>query len=173
MTRPLSAVLLLASLAGCGYHTGSLMPPGTESVAVGIFGNETYYRHAEVTYTRELTRELVRRAHVDVRGPDDAQAVISGRILSIPRITLVEDRRDQILEEGVVVSVEVHVDDPRTGLPLVDPFIVRRRAESIVPRGESLQDAIDEAVRDVARETVVRIQGASFLRERLAADRDP
>ena len=31
-----------------------MMPPGVESIAVGIVENNTYYRHAEVTYTREV-----------------------------------------------------------------------------------------------------------------------
>jgi len=155
--------------SGCGYSTGSMMPVGVQSVAVGVFGNETFYRHAEVTYTKELTRELVRRAHVDVRRPGEADALIFGRILTIPRITAVEDALDRILEGGVLVSVEVRVEDPRTGEALVEPFIVSRRAENIVPRSESLQDAIDEAVRDAARQTVHRIQAHSFVRQRARA----
>lgn len=159
-------VAVLCLLPACGYQTGSMMPPGIESIAVGIVENDTYYRHAEVTYTRELTRELVRRAHVDVRHRGEADAVLTGRILTIPRITLVEDEFDRLLEAGVIVRVEVKLDDPRTGLPIIEPFVVSRRAEFVVPRPENLQSAIDEAVRDAARDVVHRIQAHSFVRER-------
>ncbi|MAG57592.1 MAG: hypothetical protein CMJ83_14970 [Planctomycetes bacterium] len=169
MTRFGLLMVVAVGASGCGYSSGSMMPEGVHSVAVGIFGNETFYRHAEVTYTRELTRELVRRAHVDVRDPAKADVVITGRILTIPRITLVEDRIDQILEGGVVVRVEVKVEDPRTGQAVIDPFFINRRAEYVVPRPETLQTAIDEAVRDAARSTVHRIQAHSFLVERTSA----
>lgn len=158
--------ILPAALSGCGYSSGSMMPPGVESIAVGIFANETFYRHAEVTFTREVSRELIRRAHVDVRDRGDADAVLVGRILTIPRITLVEDDLDQILEGGVVVRVEARLVDPKTGKDIVPRFLVSRRAEFIVPRAETLQSAIDEAVIDAARDTVHRIQAQSFLRER-------
>jgi len=143
-----------------------MMPPGVESIAVGIFDNETFYRHAEVTYTREVARELIRRAHVDIRDRGDADAVLMGRIVTIPRITLVEDDLDRILEGGVVVRVEARLVDGRTGEELIGPFLISRRAEYIVPRAENLQSAIDEAVKDAARDTVHRIQARSFLRER-------
>ena len=149
-------------LAGCGYQTGSMMPPRVESIAVGIVANETNYRQVEVTYTRELTRELVRRAHVDVRRRGEADAVLRGRILTIPRVTLVEDESDRILEGGVVVRVEVTLEDGRTGEPILEPFVVSRRAEYVVPRPETLQNAIDEAVRDVARDVANQIQAHSF-----------
>ena len=126
----LSAISIF--LAGCGYQTGSMMPPGVESIAVGIVENDTYYRHAEVTYTRELTRELIRRAHVDVRNRGEADAILTGRILTIPRVTLVEDGLDRLIEGGVVVRVEVNLTDSRTGQPILEPFVVSRRAEFVV-----------------------------------------
>ncbi len=151
---------------GCGWSTESMMPAGVESVAVEAFANETFYRRSEITFTRELSRALVRRAGVMIREPEEAQAVIRGRILTIPRLTLVEDRNDRILEGGVIVSVEVRVEDPRTGAPIVPPFVVSRRAEYVVPRGESLQTAIDEAVKDCADDAVDQIEGHSFFAQR-------
>lgn len=160
------APLLLVVLAACGYGTGNMMPRGVRSVAVQAFGNDTFYRRAEITYGRELSKELVRRAQVEIRDPHEAEAVIKGRILEIPRSTFIEDRNDRILEGGVIVRIEVRMEDARTGVPLVEPFEVLRRAEFIVPRGETLQGAIDEALRDAARDTVDRIQSWSFLAQR-------
>lgn len=162
------AVLALALvLGGCGYSTESLMPRGIDRVAVEAFGNETWYRRAEFTFTQEMSRELVRRAGVTLRDSEDAQAVIRGRILEIPRMTLIEDRHGQLLEGGVIVKVEVTMEDAKTGEVIVPTFVVARRAEYIEPRGETLQSAIDEAVRDAARDAVDRIQAGSFLAQRV------
>ncbi len=158
---------LFLALAACGYSTDSLMPAGVRSVAVQAFGNETFYRRPEILFTDELRHQLLRRGQVALRDPADADALIRGRIISIPRLTLIEDEDDRILEGGVLVAIEVEMLDAKTGVPLIAPFVVSRRSEYIVPRGESLEFAIDEAIRDAAKDTLDRLQADSFLRSRI------
>jgi hypothetical protein len=165
------ALLVLLLAAGCGYSTDSLLPEGVQTVAVESFGNETTYRRAEILFTEELRRQFLRRGGGALRGPSEADAIVRGRILEIPRVTFVEDRNDRILEGGVVVSVEVRMEDARTGRGILPPFVVSRRAEYLVPRGEDLQSAIDEAVMDAARDAFDRLCGEPFLRERAASGR--
>ena len=165
--RPLAISLLLALLlASCGYQTGSLMPAGVAGVAVEVAGNETLYRRAGILFSRELSREIIRRSKATLRDPEDAQAVIRCRVLFIPRFPIVEDRHDFIMEGGVLVAVQVEMEDLRTGQILVPPFQVSRRAEYIVPRGETLQSAIDEALHDAAVDALNRIQAHAFLAAR-------
>lgn len=161
---------LAALLAGCGYRTGSMMPEGIEKVAVGIASNETRYRQVEITYTRQLTQELSRRSHVSLCSPEEAQAVIRGRIMDVRRVVLVEDDLDRVLEGAVVVTVEVTLEDPRSGRSLVHPFVLRRRAPHVLVKGETLEGALDEAMADLARDTVNRIQAESFYRSRVTSD---
>ena len=164
--RLLAAFLLAAVFTGCGYQTGSMMPDGVESVAVMLFENDSLYRHAEVTFTRALTDQFLRRAHVTLRDASDADAVISGRIVEVPRIPLVEDSVDLLLNGAVLVRIEVRIDDARTGVALTAPFEVVRRADHIIPRGERLQAAVDEALRDAARDALDRLQGLSLVAAR-------
>lgn len=155
---------LIGLLAGCGYTAGPLLPEGVRRIAVPIAQNESLYRHAEVTYTRELKQELLRRSGARVVDRGEADAILETRIVEVPRNALVEDAVDQILEDAILVRVAVRLYDPRDGVDLVPPFEVARRAERIVPRGETIATAIDEALRDVARETVLRIEADPFLR---------
>ena len=147
------------------------MPAGFTDVAVEMFLNETRaetrYRGVEVTYTRLLTRELVRRAHVRIRQPEEAQAIIRGRIITMERVPLVEDENDQIIESSMLATVEVEVVDARTGEPLMTPFKVTRRAAQIIPRPETIQDAIIEVMEELAQDTVIRMQAETFYRSRV------
>lgn len=166
-TWPLALGFALALLcAACGYSVGGELPQSVRALSVPIAVNDTLYRGAEVTYTRELQRELVRRTNVRLVGERHATARLETRILDAPRFPLVEDRRDRILEDAILVRVAVRLYDHRTGQDLVPPFEVARRAERITARGEEIADAIDEALRDVARETVIRIEADSFVRAR-------
>lgn len=166
MSRGLVAILVVSALAGCGYSTGSMMPGGVRRVAVQLFGNDTDYRYAEETYTRELVRQLSRIGHVTITDPEDAEALVRGRIIYLPRVTLVEDDDDQNLESSVVATVEVELVDPRSGAPLIRPFRIIRRAEQIIPRGDTLENVVGEALIEAAGDTVVWIQGQSLLEGR-------
>ena len=161
------ALLLFAlTLGACGYSTGSLMPAGVHSVAVPIARNDTWYRHAEITLTREMTDQFLRHSTVDLRDAGSADALLRTRIVSIPRFTLIEDDRDRNLESGVLVEVEYWLESARDGSVIVPVNVVRRRAESIQPRGETLQGAVDEALIEAARDIVIQIQAQEFLRSR-------
>jgi outer membrane lipopolysaccharide assembly protein LptE/RlpB len=82
-------VLLFAVvfLAGCGYHTlGSAahMPDTVHTLAVPIFKNKTQYYHTEVPMTQAVVHEFSDRTrlHVTPVSGDDADATVSGTILS-------------------------------------------------------------------------------------------
>ena len=164
MRHALLALLLIP--AACGYSAGSLMPAGVRDVAVEVFGNETFYRNDEITFTRHLSRLLIERAGARVVAPARAQAIIRGRILAIGRYPFVDNPMDAVLDSGLVVTVEVVMEDPVTGEPLIPAFQVKRLANQIVARGESLQSAIDDAVRLCAEDAVNRFEAHSFLRGR-------
>ena len=158
---PLFLGLLL--LGGCGYQTGSMMPDGISDLAVEMPKNESRYRDLESAYMRVLTRELVRRAQVRIRDPKDAQALLRATIKPIRRRPMVQGNLDELFEGGVFATVVVELVDPQTLEPLMAPFELRRRAEHIPARGESLRFALDEVMAELAEDSVNRIQAASFL----------
>jgi hypothetical protein len=160
-----AACVLAASLAGCGYQTGSLMPEGARSIALSVAANETFYRQDEFAYTRRLGAELVRRAKVRLCDARDADAVLEATLVGMSRLPLVEGERDVVLEEGLIGHVEVTLRNPRTGR-VIDRFVVKRRAEAVFPRGENLDTARAELAAELAEDTVVQLERRSFLLER-------
>ena len=163
MNLKLLGILWLAALAtSCGYSTRSLMPAGAEKVAVDIFGNETFYREIEFQLTREINEELNHRSSLKVTRRRSADAVLTGRITKVDRATLVETRDDEVSEQAVIVHAEVALRSLKSDEVLAS-FVVSNRAEFIVERGESLQSAFDEALKDLAEDIVNELERQSFF----------
>jgi len=162
----ISALVLLPLLVlSCGYSTSSLLPEGVHRLAVDVFDNDTFYREIEFTLTREVAAELRQRSDVLLSRRDSADAVLTGRILKVVRPTLVETNRDLVSEQAVIVTAEVTLWDTKTGKARMR-FTLANRAEFIVERGETLETAFDEALKDLAEDIVNALQNESFLRER-------
>ncbi|MEZ6195489.1 MAG: LptE family protein [Planctomycetota bacterium] len=161
---PVLALALALAATGCGYSTESLMPAGVDRMAVDVFENDTFYREIEFGLTRELTGELRQRTRVAVVTRSHADAVLTGRITSVGRPTLVTSPRDLVSEQGVILTARVSLTDPRDGREIAG-FIVRNRAEFVVERGETLESAFAEASRDLAEQIVDRLEDASFRRQ--------
>lgn len=157
--------LPLLALSACGYQTGSLLPEEVRRVAVDVATNDTFYREIEFDLTRELNAEIRHRSAWTVARRDHADALLSCRILSVGRPTLVESRRDLVSEQAVIVTAEVSLDDLHSGHTL-QRFVLANRAEFVVERGETLQTAFAEALKDLAEDIVNRLENESFLIER-------
>jgi hypothetical protein len=160
------ALLVTAALSGCGYSTGSLMPEGVRSISVDLAKNDTFYRGDEILYTRFLTAELIRKTDVQVRNRRDADAVLCTRIKRLVRVPLVEgENTDVPLEEGLVGAVDVTLSDARSGR-ILSQFTIERRSEAIFVRGEDLVREREKLMRELAQDTVVRLQGISLVERR-------
>ena len=158
----LLAFLLLVS--ACGYSTHSLMPAGVDLVAVDVFGNDTFYREIEFQLTRELTTEINHRPALKVARRRNADAVLTGRIVSVGRPTLVETRNNLVSEQAVIVTAAVELRSLQTDKVLAS-FLKANRAEFVVERGESLQTAFDEALRDLAEDIINELERQSYQGE--------
>jgi len=160
-------VVIMAQLGlqGCGYSTKSLLPEGVDRLAVDVFSNDTFYREIEFSLTRELSAEIRHRSRVRLTRRNTADAVLQGRILRVHRPTVVENPADFVSEQAVIVTAEVTLKDLTTGKAL-DRFTLSNRAEFVVERGESLQSAFAESLKDLAEDIVNRLQAQSFLVER-------
>ncbi len=165
MTRSRVALLLPLLVLSCGYSTSSLLPEGVHRLAVDVFDNDTFYREIEFTLTREVASELRQRSDVLLTRRETADTVLTGRILKVIRPTLVETDRDLVSEQAVVVTAEVTLWNTRTGKARMR-FTLANRAEYVVERGETLETAFAEALRDLAEDIVNALQNESFLRER-------
>ena len=165
MSRALVLLLVAASiLPGCGYTTESLLPGGSRKIAVEVHTNQTFFREIEFTLQREIMAELRQRSRYRVARRKDADLLLTGEIVEVLAPTLVETRTDLVSEQAVIVTTRYQLVELERGKVLSE-FVVRNRAEFIVERGEQREDAFNESLRDLAEDTVNRLENESFLVE--------
>lgn len=83
-------------LTGCGYHTaGSAthIPANVRTIAVPVFATHAQAYHTEMAFTQAVVRELNTRTRYRVvtNNPADADAVLSGTILTQTSVPLTYD----------------------------------------------------------------------------------
>jgi hypothetical protein len=127
----LIAGIILAAVAGCGYHfvgQGSLLPADVRTVYVEPFVN----RSREVGIDKELTSavrsEFYRRGQLKVVDfSEQADVILSGVIRSLDSSVASVNRRDEVLQyESVLV---------------MDVMLRRRQPNEILWRGQNLRFA--------------------------------
>ena len=80
-------LLLLVTLAGCGYHqagSATHIPANVRTLAVPIFKTNVTAYHTEVAFTQAIIRELNTRTKYQILNTDssDADATLHGTILT-------------------------------------------------------------------------------------------
>ena len=80
-------LLLLVTLAGCGYHqagSATHIPANVRTLAVPIFKTNATAYHTEVVFTQAIIRELNTRTKYQILNTDspDADATLHGTILT-------------------------------------------------------------------------------------------
>ncbi len=154
-----AALLLLvgaasAALAACGYSVGPVRPARDAStIALPIFGNRTWRRGVETDLARALVAEVQSRTTMRIV-ETGADLVVEGTIVQMDEILLSQGEKQTVRESTILVTVEVHVRDGRTGEALGPQERITER-ESFVPGiGESLRTARAEALRRIAADVV-------------------
>jgi len=92
----LATGLLLGPLAGCGYHvagSATHIPANVRTIAVPVFATRAQAYHTEMALTQAVVRELNTRTHYHVltSGTDDADAVLSGTVVTQTSVPLTYD----------------------------------------------------------------------------------
>jgi lipopolysaccharide assembly LptE-like protein len=121
--------ILLAAIAGCGYHfvgQGSLLPADVRTVYVEPFVN----RSREVGIDKELTSavrgEFYRRGQLKVVDySEQADVILSGVIRSLDTSVASVNRRDEVLQYESVLTMDV--------------MLRRRQPNEILWRGQNLR----------------------------------
>ena len=88
------AILFCATLAGCGYHSaGSAthIPADVRTIAVPVFATHAQAYHTEMAFTQAVVRELDTRTRLRVVNSADADATLSGTILTQTSVPLTYD----------------------------------------------------------------------------------
>ncbi|MCD6404269.1 MAG: LptE family protein [Planctomycetes bacterium] len=124
-------VALVISATGCGYHAGYAARKDIGTVAVGVFGNRTFYRDIETDFTRAVISEIQKNTPYRIVASGEADAILEGEIVSYRKTMLQESADDEPMEVQVVLTVNATLRNRRNGAVLFKNSV--REAEDYAP----------------------------------------
>jgi hypothetical protein len=105
-------------LSGCGYRFvgNDVRAPGNiQSIAVGVVENKTTIVGIETIFTNALLNEFIRTQRLAVKPPTEADAILSGAIISIKTDAVSHLDPEQTLETRVTVGVSLRLKQRESG----------------------------------------------------------
>ena len=168
MARVFLCILLVLSIAGCGYTTGSLLPSNYKKIAIQPFQNKVPYVGEDNSqiYVQQLETN-VRSAIIDrflfdgnlhIADPDKADLVLSGNLISIFQDTLRQDVNLNVQEYRIRIVVSLSLTDTATSKVLwKEPSFTGETTYFLTgPQSMTQSAAIDAALTDLATRIVER-----------------
>jgi hypothetical protein len=159
-----SALLLLLSLAGCGYHVAGkadLIPKNIRTIAIPAFDNITVRYKLTDRLPEDLKREFIARTRYQVvADANQADAILRGAVISYVAYPTVFDQvTGRATGLQINVTMQVSLTERATGKVLFTrpSFQMTQRYEiSVIPDAyfEESEVALDRLSRDVARNVV-------------------
>ncbi len=109
----IALVLLLSSLASCGYKFagGGLLPGNTKRVAVKMFENNTSESGVENIFVSALSAELMKKSDSEVVNIEDSDAYFKGIVKSISISTLTRTAADAVIERKITAVIDLKMVD--------------------------------------------------------------
>lgn len=147
------ALLLLFTIfiGSCGYSSKSLLRSNVRSIYIPIFDNNTFRRGYEFDLTKAVRDQILLRTRLNIVDKDEADSILIGKITDVDENVLIEDREDNIVESRIMVAIEIRWVDKRTGRTIIERKNIRRPAEFIVRRNETLTSSGNEAFVKIAQ----------------------
>lgn len=151
------ALVLVATVTGCGYHRALAPPPGARSVGVALFVNDSPERDLERELSVHLTEALRDLVEAPIESPAEADVLVAGRIVDYRRRGGIRDKDNRLLESGVGVVVEAWLVDRRSARPLGAHaaastqvgYIVDASAGERIARARALRHLADRLILDL------------------------
>ncbi len=151
-------LVLFALISGCGYSSKSLISRKINSVYIPIFGNYTFRSGLEFDLTTALKDEIMSKTKLRIARKDDADTILTGKIVQITEGVITSNARDNIIENQVTISVNIALADRRTGRALMSMEGLTNKAEYIVTRGENINTATQECLAGLAEKIVYQLE---------------
>jgi outer membrane lipopolysaccharide assembly protein LptE/RlpB len=162
-----TALLAVLLGSGCGYHVAGksdALPKAIHVIAVPALENKTTSYRIEQKFTSATIHEfLVRTSYRVVSNPENADAVLRGKVLSIEAVPLTYDTASGRATTMLVqVKCDVTFEERATGKILYhsDNFVFRNEYElsTDVPSFFEEQDpALDRVAKDFASRLVAAV----------------
>jgi outer membrane lipopolysaccharide assembly protein LptE/RlpB len=152
----------ILALAGCGYTVGNAYQADVQTVAVSIFGSESFRREFEEQLTEQVQREIQNRTPFRIAHDETADTRLVARIVQAEQLPLTNTVFGGPRELQMNVAVEVRWEDLRSGeliacqqIPIGPDTIALLSTASFAPEtGQSRASAERTAVNSMARQIV-------------------
>ncbi len=168
MIRYCLCLLLLLNLVGCGYTTGSLLPPQYRKIAIEPFQNKVGYTDENIqgVYV-PLLETNVRTSIIDrflfdgnlrIADADKADLILNGNLISIAQDDLRQDVNQNIQEYRIRIIVSLTLTDAATHKVLwTEPSFTGETTYFLTgTQATSQSAALDAALTDLATRVVDR-----------------
>ena len=107
--RIVPAIILLLALFGCGYQfagRSDLLPGGVQTVHLSLFANQTAEPQLENFLANKVSEVFARNSSISqIEKVEQAEAVLSGEVLSYGSSAISYDQNDDISEYRVTMVV--------------------------------------------------------------------
>ena len=133
MMRTLVMVAATAFLSGCGYSTKGNLPSHIKSVAVPTFKNKTQEPAVESTITAAVVNAFTTSGKLKVVTVAEADSVLEGEVVGYDVQTVSVDRRINVRQYRLVVTLNLQFRDARQGGMLFHQQGLQERADFTVP----------------------------------------
>lgn len=135
---------------------GDIIPQQT--VAVPIFHNDTLYRGYEFLLTKAVISEILSSTQMKVASIERADSILAGRITKIEQSTVTKDKNRVATELDITVFLEIEWKERSTGNPILSKTSLSETVEIKASRGQTLEDAITEALKRLARYVIYTME---------------
>jgi len=160
--------LMMLSLAGCGYTTGSLLPAHMKSIAVPNFDNKTYEAGLGIDVTKKIVNRFVFDGSLKIATKESADIILTGEVLQYDRVPLRYADNDTVEEYRVVITVNIALRDMvKNTLVWHEPKFkgeytyytsaasaTGAAGTSVASEADAKKEAIIELARDIVKRTV-------------------
>jgi hypothetical protein len=154
--------LALSASCGCGYTVGAPFSREISSVHVPIFNSGSNRRFLEYQLTEAVQKQVQQRSHFRLVKEDEADTILTGRIIDLRKSALGQTRNSDARELQVNLLVEVTWEDTRSGkilrqqrVPLPPEMLqLAAQAEFAPEVGQSLATGDQTAINRLARNIV-------------------
>jgi hypothetical protein len=107
---------LISIMAGCvSFSRGGIFPEDRNEVFLAYFENETFYRDVEFELTERITQEILSRPGLMLSSKEDAEVLLTGRVVSVRQVVLSEDPKQDVTSRSTNITAVIEIRDARTG----------------------------------------------------------
>lgn len=164
ITKKMAILLILPAISlisGCGYKIGSIMHPQVKTIAIAPITNETLEPMAAAYMRQSLCEQFQFDSSLNVKGLEEADCVLYGRITEVNVSGSVNDTYD--LEQTYIpaefsmsVTFEFTVIIPGRSKPLINKRQVSGSASHQVMADQDItrRRGLQQACRDAAQQAV-------------------